>query len=260
MKKPELVLVGAGPGDEELITIKGIRALESADVVLYDALVNKSLLNYCKPETRKIYVGKRGGKHHVKQFMINRMIVDYAFKYGTVVRLKGGDPFVFGRGWEEWEHAGAHGLKVSVVPGISSATAAPALAGIPLTLRGTNQSFWVTTGSTITEDTPGDLELAARSTATVIILMGMKNLDRIVELFQDLRGEEEPIAIVQNGGTQDQKTGVGVIGNISGIKEELQLRSPAIIIIGEIVKKGLSSIHATVQNLTELPCPFTEEL
>ena len=134
--KPKLTLVGAGPGDPDLITVKGMKAIASADVILYDALVDKDLLNYAKTDAIKIFVGKRGGKRSIKQEQINLLIVKYAYQYGSVVRLKGGDPFVFGRGHEELEYAENFGILTEIIPGITSAISVPALQGIPVTRRG----------------------------------------------------------------------------------------------------------------------------
>ena len=170
----ELILVGAGPGDPELITLKAINALKKADVVLYDALANDEFLNYCRPDCIKVYVGKKPGIHSYQQIFINDMIVDYARQYQRVVRLKGGDSFVFGRGHEELECARAHGIEVTIVPGISSSISVPALNEIPLTKRGVNESFWVVTGTTVDHEMSNDINLAAQSSATVVILMGMK--------------------------------------------------------------------------------------
>src|SRR5690349_2015813 len=147
---PKLTLVGAGPGDPDLISVKGIRVLQSADVVLYDALVNEELLHYVPEEAPRIYVGKRLGQHEFTQTKINELIVVMANLHGHVVRLKGGDPFVFGRGQEEIAFARQHGLETAIVPGISSSIAVPELQGIPITSRGISESFWVLTGTTKT--------------------------------------------------------------------------------------------------------------
>jgi len=165
--KAKLTLVGAGPGDPDLITLKGIKALRQADVVLYDALISKELLDHA-PRAEKIYVGKRRGIHRFSQEEINEMIVRKALGYGHVVRLKGGDPFVFGRGSEEIEHAQSFGIPTDVIPGISSSLAVPSSIGIPLTKRGISESFWVITGCNSQRELSRDLELAARSTATLV--------------------------------------------------------------------------------------------
>lgn len=249
MLKSKLTLVGAGPGDETLITLKGILALESADVILYDALANPALFKYCKEDALKIFVGKRAGCHHLQQHEINRMIVRYARKYGNVVRLKGGDPFVFGRGQEEKEYALKYGLEVEIVPGISSAMAVPAMQHIPLTHRGVNESFWVMTGTTRAGTLSKDVHLAAQSSATIVILMGMKRLQHIVKLFGERRGMEEPIAVIQNGTQEDEKVAVGKLRNIMTEIEERQISSPAIIVIGAVVEKHLLSIRQSVTSL-----------
>jgi uroporphyrin-III C-methyltransferase len=233
---PKLTLVGAGPGDPDLITVKGIKALADADVVLYDALVNEELLTYVPGRAIKIFVGKRAGMHSAQQEEINRLIVKYAHSHGHVVRLKGGDPFVFGRGLEEIEHAAAHGVATFVIPGISSALSVPALQNMPLTHRGISESFWVVTGTTKTGKLSDDLHLAAKSSATVVILMGMKKLNEIVEVFTASGKENTPVAIVQNGSLPNENLGLGTVATISDIVKEKGLSSPAIIIIGEIVR------------------------
>jgi uroporphyrin-III C-methyltransferase len=237
MKKPRITLVGAGPGDAELITLKGLRALQEADVVLYDALANPSLLEYAKEGAEKIFVGKRAGLHYLQQAQINDLMVRMAKDHGHVVRLKGGDPFVFGRGQEEKAFAQAHGIPVEVVPGISSALAAPAANHIPLTSRGRSESFWVLTGTTKDEQLSADLALAAASSATIVILMGMHNLPQIVELFRQHRGDQEPVAIIMNGTRPDQQIGLGTLEDIESLAKEKQLGSPAVIVIGAVVQE-----------------------
>lgn len=249
MYTPKLSLVGAGPGDETLITLKGVQALEAADVVLYDALANPKLLKYCREDALKIFVGKRAGQHHLQQHQINRMMVRYARKYGHVVRLKGGDPFVFGRGQEEKEYALKYGLEVEVVPGISSALAVPAMQNIPLTHRGINDSFWVMTGTTRAGALSADMVLAAQSSATIVILMGMKQLEKIVKLFGSHRGTQEPIAIIQEGTCANEKVAVGKLDTILAKVESKQISSPAIIVIGAVVEKHLLSIRQSVSSL-----------
>src|SRR5688572_8286295 len=183
--QPKLTLVGAGPGDLDLITVKGIQAISNADVILYDALVNKELLHYAVPSALKIYVGKRNKQHAYTQEQINSLIVDLAFTHGHVVRLKGGDPFVFGRGYEELAHAQLFNIETAVIPGISSSIAVPELQGIPVTNRGTSESFWVITGTKSNGELSGDIQLAARSTATAVILMGLNKINRIAEIYRN---------------------------------------------------------------------------
>lgn len=231
----KFTVVGAGPGDLELITLKGIKALESAAVVLYDALVHPGLLEYAS-EAEHIFVGKRRGCYTYQQEQINELIVSRANTHGHVVRLKGGDPFVFGRGAEEIEYAAARGVEVSHVPGISSCIAVPASQNIPVTKRGSSESFWVITGTTRSHQLSNDIALAARSTATIIILMGMGKLAEIVHIFETEGRSALPIAIIQNGTRDNEKVGVGVVGNILEIVERKQLSNPAIIIMGEVVR------------------------
>src|ERR1700749_614286 len=145
--EPRITLVGAGPGDAELITLKGVKALQTADVVLYDALVNEELLEFAPATATKVYVGKRSGDHSYSQDAVNKLMVDYAINFGHVVRLKGGDPFVFGRGFEELEFAASYNIPASVIPGISSSIAVAELKNIPVTHRGLSESFWVITGT-----------------------------------------------------------------------------------------------------------------
>ena len=234
VKTPKLTIVGAGPGDVDLITIKAVKALEAADVVLYDALVNEELLCYA-PQGEIVFVGKRFGCHAYSQDQINELIVVMAKKHGHVVRLKGGDPFVFGRGSEEIEYAHQFGLETAIVPGISSALGVPASNGISLTQRSISESFWVITGTTSDHKLSKDVSLASQSSATVVILMGMHKLNEIVTLYQKNRTDDLPIAIIQNGTTAAQKMVSGKISSILELVKEKELASPAIIIIGEVV-------------------------
>lgn len=246
----KLLLIGAGPGDPELITLKAIRGLQEADVVLYDALVNKELLKHCRPDCELVYVGKKPGIHQYQQIYINDMIVDNAKRYETVVRLKGGDPFVFGRGHEELEHARAHGIAVELIPGISSALSVPALSEIPLTKRGVNESFWVITGTTSNLELSGDVHLAAQSSATIVILMGMKQLDQIIDIFRVTRGPGEAIGIIQNGSRPDERSVFGTIATIGQKVTDSGISSPAIIVIGEVVKLGRATeIKQVLENM-----------
>lgn len=232
----KLTLVGAGPGDAELITLKGIRAIQSADVVMYDALANDSLLDYAPQHALQLYVGKRKGDHYLKQSEINQLVVSYAERYGHVVRLKGGDPFVFGRGFEEILYAQAHGIATEVVPGVSSVVGVPASQGIPITHRDLAQSFWVLTGHTYTNQLPPDLWLAARSSATVVILMGMSKLPEIMAVFGEVGKKDAPVAIIQNGTTAQEACVVGTVGNIEVQVAQAGIANPAVIVIGEVVK------------------------
>lgn len=252
----KLTLVGAGPGDPDLITLKGIKALKQADVVMYDALVAPELLDYCRPDALKVYVGKRRGAYSCVQEDINPLIVHYARQYGHVVRLKGGDSFVFGRGYEELDYARQHGIETDVVPGLSSSYAVPAAAGVPLTTRGVSESFWVVTGTTKAGKLSADLHLAAQSSATVVILMGMHKLGEIMALFAKAGKPETPVAIIQNGTLPEQQTVFGRVDTIVDRAAERQIDNPAIIVIGEVA--GLAA--TSNESLTALNSLLTDEL
>ncbi|WP_428655858.1 uroporphyrinogen-III C-methyltransferase [Runella sp.] len=243
----KVTLIGAGPGDPDLITLKGVKALQSADVVLHDALASTELLEYCKPDCLIVNVGKRFAQHSCNQDVINHLIVEYAQQYGHVVRLKGGDPFIFGRGYEELEYARHHGIETHVVPGISSSYAVPALAGIPLTTRGVSESFWVVTGTTKDHKLSNDLALAAQSSATVVVLMGMHKLSEIVETYAQLGKIELPVAIIQNGTRPDEKIVTGKVGNILQLVQAEGIGSPAIIVLGAVAQ-----LADNVKKLTQL--------
>jgi uroporphyrin-III C-methyltransferase len=240
MKKAVLYIVGSGPGDPELITVKGVKAIERAQVILYDDLASKELLLYAKPNCKLVYVGKRRGKYAFTQDEINQLIVMYGNQYNYILRLKGGDPFVFGRGHEEMDHAMKHGMQVEVVPGISSALSGPAALGIPLTKRGVNESFWVVTGTLSNGDMAGDLQHAARSSATVIVLMGMSRLEKIMETFREARSGSEPVAIVQRATLPEQRSVQGKVDTICEMAREQNIDSPAVIIIGKVVNESLA--------------------
>ncbi|MBE7686034.1 uroporphyrinogen-III C-methyltransferase [Tenacibaculum piscium] len=246
---PKLTVIGAGPGDVDLITLKAIKVLKTADVVLYDALVNDELLSYINPKAEVIFVGKRRGCYSYQQEQINELIVARAKSHGHVVRLKGGDPFIFGRGSEEMEYAAKFGLEVAVVPGISSSLAVPASQNIPLTKRGYSESFWVITGTTKQHLISNDVALAAKSSATIVILMGMGKLSEIVNLFKQENKHDLPIAIIQNGTTSEEKIGIGTVDTIEQIVLENQLENPAIIVLGEVVKhrQELQQVQAQVK-------------
>src|SRR5688572_1740405 len=231
-----LSLVGSGPGDPELITLKAVRILQEADVILYDALSNDELLSYTKPNAVKLFVGKRYGCNIFSQNEINNLIVKYAYSHGHVVRLKGGDPFVFGRALEEIATARQAGVEVEIVPGISSALAVPAMQMIPLTSRGVAESFWVTTGTTRSGDISGDVYLAAQSTATVVILMAMSRIGAIMDIFREAGKGSVPVAVIQNGTTDQERIITGAVSDIAAVAEAQGIENPAIIVVGEVVK------------------------
>jgi uroporphyrin-III C-methyltransferase len=236
MKKPFLSLVGAGPGDPELITLKAIRALQTADVILYDALANEALLDYATVSCIRKFVGKRFGCHALSQQEINIQIIESAYNFGRVVRLKGGDPFVYGRAQEEIQAAREAGIEVEVIPGISSALAVPASQMIPLTCRGINESFWVTTGTTSSGEISPDIRVAAESSATVVILMAMSRLEAIMEIFATAGKAATPVAIIENGTTEKEKTVIGCVRDISFRVQYENIKNPAVIIVGDVVR------------------------
>ena len=250
MELRSLCLVGAGPGDPELITLKAIKAIKNADVVLYDALANDALLEYASPNAVKLFVGKRYGCHALSQQEINSLIIEYVFSHGRVVRLKGGDPFVFGRAMEEIEVARNAGIPVEVIPGISSALAVPASQMIPLTCRGVNESFWVTTGTTQSGEISGDIKLAAQSSATVIILMAMSKLETIMEIFAEHGKSETPVAIIQDGTTEKEKMVIGKVKDIYYRAQYAAITNPAIIMVGEVVNLHPSLIKEYAKSET----------
>jgi uroporphyrin-III C-methyltransferase len=252
MKKPFLHLVGAGPGDPELITLKAINILKKANVILYDALANDALLEYASPKAIKQYVGKRYGCHALSQSEINHLIIAYAYSHGHVVRLKGGDPFVFGRAQEEIDAARNAGIEVEVIPGISSAIAVPASQMIPLTCRGINESFWVTTGTTQSGDISRDIYLAAQSSATVIILMAMSKLEAIMDIFTTHGKSETPVAIIQDGTTDKEKIVIGKVKDIAFKAQYAGLGNPAIIMVGEVVRLHPSLLVQQVADNTNV--------
>lgn len=252
MKRPFLQLIGAGPGDPDLITVKAIKAIASADVILYDALANEDLLKYASSKCIKRFVGKRYGCHSLSQQEINHLIIENAFSHGRVVRLKGGDPFVFGRAQEEIEAARAAAIPVEVIPGISSAIAVPASQMIPLTCRGINESFWVTTGTTQSGYISSDIKLAAQSSATVIILMAMSKLEAIMDIFKEYGKGNTPVAIIQNGTTEQEKIVIGTVKNIFFKAQYEGLCNPAVIVVGEVVRLHPSLLKHEIHELTRI--------
>ena len=234
---PRLTVVGAGPGDPDLLTLKGAKALAAADAVLYDALANNALLAHVRPGVPLVFVGKRSGFKAYTQDGINELIVQQAYRHGHVVRLKGGDPFVFGRGREEMLYAEAHGLATDYVPGISSAVAAAGSLGIPATHRGLSEGFRVLTATTADEQLSAALLEAARSPrTTTIILMGMSRLAEIMALFARYGGAGVPAAVVQNGTLPTTRSVTGTVADLAARVARAGLGAPAVIVVGEVVR------------------------
>lgn len=250
--EPKVTLVGAGPGDPDLVTLKGIKAIREADVILYDALINEELLSYAKSSCTLIYVGKRAERISTSQDYINKLLVDYALTHGHVVRLKGGDPFVFGRGGEELDYVRQFNIPTAVIPGISSSVGLTGLQQIPLTYRGISESFWVITGSTADGRLSDDLMTAVRTDATVVVLMGYAKLAQIVALYQQHGKGELPIALIQNGSLSNERVAIGRVNNILDEAKRNLVGVPAIIVLGEVVAKHQEfiKIKAELQSLT----------
>ncbi len=232
----KLILLGAGPGDPELITFKGFRAIRNAKVILYDALVNPKLLEAASDTSIKIAVGKRAGKHSNSQDDINELIVKYVKQKGEVIRLKGGDPYVFGRGFEEKEYAELHGIETEYIPGVSSSIALTGLQDIPLTKRGINDGFWVITGTKSDGNLSKDISLAVQSSATVVILMGLRKIEEIADLYSLHGRSNYPIAVIYNGSLPSEKIFVGKVSDIASRLKLDPQNGPGIIVIGEVVK------------------------
>ncbi|MCH1517729.1 MAG: uroporphyrinogen-III C-methyltransferase [Flavobacteriaceae bacterium] len=232
--KGEITLVGAGPGDPELLTIKGLNAIRNADVILYDALINPKLLEHNR-HAEKVFVGKRRGFARKNQEEINQLLVEYALKEKKVVRLKGGDPLIFGRAAEELTIAQLFGIPTQVIPGISSFVGIAAQHQIPLTKRATYESVWITTGHTHDGKISSDIAIAAQSKATVVVLMGMRFLADIIAAFRRYKPADYPVAIIQNGTTAAERVIVGSLENIIEQVEEQKIGNPANIIFGHAV-------------------------
>lgn len=241
--RPRLTLIGAGPGDPDLITVKGLKKLAEADVVLYDALVNTSLLRYAPANAKKVFVGKRAGNHMKTQDEINKLIVNLAKEYGHVVRLKGGDPFIFGRGFEELSNAVKSSIPTEVVPGISSSTGLAALTNIPLTLRGHSEGFWVIAGTTSNKQLSDDLSLASTSNATLVILMGMQKISQITKIYKNNGKGNMPVLLIQNGSMHNEKMVSGKINNIEQRVLDAGLNSPAVIVIGKVIDLAIPMLE-----------------
>jgi uroporphyrinogen III methyltransferase/synthase len=239
MKPPIVYLVGAGPGDPGLITVKGRDCIAAADVIIYDYLAAPSLLKHASGNAELIYVGKKGGDHTLPQDEINALIVAKARENKVVTRLKGGDPFVFGRGGEEAEVLVEAGISFEIVPGVTSAVAAPAYAGIPLSHRKLTSTIAFVTGheDPAKEESTIDWATLARGIGTLVFFMGVKNLPRIVaELTRHGRSPQTPAAAVRWGTTPEQVTVSGTLGDIVARVQQAGLKAPAIIVVGEVVR------------------------
>ncbi len=228
-------LVGAGPGDAELITVRGLRLLQRADVVIYDRLIAPALLDEIRPEAQRIFVGKQPHYHVSTQAEINQLLVAQVRAGHQVVRLKGGDPFVFGRGGEEALALQAAGLPFEIVPGVSSALAAPAYAGIPVTQRGVATNFAVVTGHACTDSSGTDWDALARI-PTLVILMGVSQFANIAkQLMAAGRAPATPAAAIQWGSTPQQQVVCATLATLAAAIQAAAIESPATIVVGEVV-------------------------
>jgi uroporphyrinogen III methyltransferase/synthase len=239
VKSGKVYLVGAGPGDPSLITVKGLACLKEADVVIYDRLVDESILSEARPEAEKIYVGKASNHHTLEQKMINHLLIQKAREGKVVVRLKGGDPFVLGRGGEEAQALAENDIPFEVVPGVSSAVAVPSYAGIPVTHRGVASSFTVVTGHKASEKGEPHIAWDKLSTGqnTLVILMGIGNLANVVgKLIQNNKPPSTPVAVVTEGTTPRQRCVVGTLQDIVEKVKSENLKPPSVVVVGDVVQ------------------------
>jgi len=229
-------LTGAGPGDIDLLTIKAHRVITQADVIIYDRLANPDILEMAKDGCEFVYVGKEDGHHSMPQDDINEVIYQNALKHETVVRLKGGDPFVFGRGGEEAAYLYERDIKFDIIPGITSAVSAPAYAGIPVTHRGVAVSFRVVTGHESPNKKTSQIPWENFKTDdTIVFLMGLHNLAKISSKLMEIgKSRDYPIAVISRGTTKDQKVVVGTLENI--VQKAEGIPTPALIVVGHVVE------------------------
>jgi len=246
----KVYLVGAGPGDPELLTLKALRLIKSADVILYDRLINQEILLFAKPDCELVYVGKEDGKHTIEQEKINELLLKYAHTREVVVRLKGGDPFIFGRGGEEALFLVEHGIEFEVVPGVSSFYSVPAYAGIPITFRGISSSFAVITGHEDPRKERSSIDWESlKGINTLIVLMGVSRRKEIARRLIEIgRDPKEPVAFIENGTTERQKVILTDLYELSTNPPEVS--PPAIMVVGSVVRlrENLSWYEATLHN------------
>ena len=254
-------LIGAGPGDFKLITVKGRECIEKADVIVYDYLADETLLRWARPDAEIIYAGKQCRNHTLHQYEINELLVDRGLKGKVVARLKGGDPFVFGRGGEEIEALKSADIPFDIVPGISSSIAVPELAGIPVTHRNLSRSVHIITGHTAQDTLPENIKKCAETDGTLVFLMGLRNLPDIVEnLIRNGKSEDTPVAVVSNGACAKNQTVRGTLSTICENVKSAEVVPPAVIVVGETAKfdfaptitRPLKNVSVTVTGTRKL--------
>lgn len=246
----KLFIVGSGPGDPKLLTIAALETIKSADAILYDNLVNKSLLNFAKKKCIKVFVGKKPHENTISQTEINELIKFYALSTGNVVRLKGGDPYIFGRGYEELQFAKENNICATYIPGISSMQTA-GLHDIPLTHRGISTGVWAITGTRKDGSLSADLHLATQSTSTIVIYMGMSKLAEIANIYSEAGKGHSPACIIEKGSFKKQRTLFCKAKDLNEEANKRNFRNPAIIIIGDVV--GLAREQGTLEQLLTDP-------
>lgn len=269
MTKGKVYIVGAGCGDYDLITLRGAELLKRGEVIVYDSLIDSRLLNYAAEDAEKICVGKRAGRASETQEKINNVLVEKACGGKTVIRLKGGDPFVFGRGGEEVLALQEHDIQYTIVPGITSAVAVPELAGIPVTHRGIARSFHVITGHTKEDFIPENMGLYAKLEGTLVFLMGLNNLPKIVSsLVANGKSPDTPAAVVSNGVYATEQKVTGTLADICHIVSQYKIKAPAVIIVGKVcefdfassLQRPLDNISVTVTGTAKTVNKLYEEL
>ena len=270
MKKGIVYLVGAGSGDPDLITLKALKLIQQCDVIIYDRLANDRLLSYAKEDCKKLYAGKKAGSHSMKQEEINALIINEANQGSTIVRLKGGDPFVFGRGGEEIMALQKEQIPYDVVSGVTSAIAVPAAAGIPVTHRQISRSVTIVTGNTADENTVGeDFETLAKLEGTLVFLMGLRNIEKICQgLLHHGKPKVTPCAVISQGTTHHQLTIRGNLANLAEKTKASAVQSPAIIVVGDVcaldfsktIQSPLDGIEIGVTGTQDFTSKLTHEL
>jgi uroporphyrin-III C-methyltransferase len=241
-----VTLIGAGPGDPDLITLKAVKALKKADVIIYDRLANEQILEHAPEDVKLIYVGKKAGEHYKKQPEINQIIVDNAKKFDNVIRLKGGDPFVFGRGGEEILELINNNIDFNVIPGVTSAIGAPTSLNLPVTHRAVATSFTVVTGHE--DPTKNDKQVHWDYTAdTLIILMGIGNIKSNTEEIMKYRDPETPACVIESGTLPEENVIFGTLKNIA----EKEIHTPAILVIGNVINVYKKIYEFKNQKLSE---------